>query len=332
MRKYLAIPVLILLVLLAGNAKDIYGFIKYNLIVDNDSLWFVSPPSAQYDYEDNFIEKEIGPSLCINFPEKCREFLKTMFSDEEYQGKVSCNDIYKPKLAYYNRICGPNGSIFYTRSSELDCSKPVVMFLHGRDSEPMILYRQDGSDYHNGILNKLDERSVQYIAPLVNSHTSYFNKSLLKGSVQIDLENSIYLAKELCSEFADLTIAGMSYGAYLSELIYVAFGSDLKLTRLISIGGMMRRPPNEGKLFLVNDVPSPREIIYSGAYDVLFACGDVLFINGNYDKTPKEVLKNVEQLKLVREENCPKSGLDFYIFDGFHEVPSEALVAYLEAE
>ena len=332
MRKYLVVPVLISLVLLAYNTKDIYRIVKHNLVVDNGSQWIMTPPSAQYDYDANFIKQETGPSFCINSPLECREYLKTLLSAGGAQGNLSCDDIYRPKFAHYDKICGPNGSIFYTSSPGFDCARPVVMFLHGRSSEPMILHRQNDMDYHNGILNLLDERGVQYIAPLINSHTSYFNRSLFKGSVQIDVENSLYLAKELCFEFADLTIAGMSYGAYLSELIYVAFSSDLSLTRMISIGGMMRRSPNEGGVFLVNDSPSPRELIYSGAYDVLFACGDVLFINGNYDKTPTDVLKNVEHLKLTRSENCPKSRLEFSIYNGFHELPSEIFASYLEVE
>lgn len=332
MRKYLVVPVLISLVLLAYNAKHIYGFIKYNLVVDNASRWITSPPSAKYDYDTNFIKQWTGPNFCVNSPLECRKYLKAVLSAGEAQGNMSCNDIYKPKLAGYVKVCGPNGSIFYTSSPVVDCTRPVLMFLHGRSSEPMVLHRQNGMDYHNGILNLLDERGVQYIAPLINSHTSYFDRTLFKGSVQIDVENTLYLAKNICSEFAEFTIAGMSYGAYLSEIIYIAFSSDLNLTRMISIGGMMRRPPNEEGVFLVDDSPSPRELMYSGVYDVLFACGDVLFINGNYDKNPTDVLKNVERLKSIRAKNCPKSRLEFSIYNGFHELPSEIFASYLEFE
>ena len=332
MRKYLVVSVLILLFSIGSNTKDIYRFVKYNLVVENDSQWLLFPPSPQYDYDANFIKHETGSSFCINSPLECREYLKTLLSAAVTRANLRCDDIYNPKLAQYEKICGPNGSIFYTSSPALDCTRPVVMFLHGRSSEPMILRRQDEMDYHNGILNLLDKRGVQYIAPLINSHTSYFNRSLFKGSVQIDVENSLHLAKELCSEFAELTIAGMSYGAYLSELIYVAFSPDLNLKRMISIGGMMRRQPNEGELFLVNDSPSPRELIYSGAYDVFFACGNVLFINGNHDKNPTDVLKNLEHLKLTQAENCPKSRLEFSIYNGFHEVPSEIFVSHMELE
>ncbi len=332
MRKYLVVSVLILLFLLAFNSKDIYRFVKYNLVVDNGSQWLTSPPSTHFDYDANFVKSDIGPSFCINSPLECREYLKTLLTNGATQGNLSCDDIYRPKLPNYDEICGPNGSILYTSSPELDCARPVVMFLHGRSSEPMILRRENSIDYHNGVLNMLDERGVQFIAPLINSYTSYFNQSSFKGSVQIDIENSLHLAKELCPTFSDLTIAGMSYGAYLSELIYVGFSSDLNLTRIISIGGMMRRPPIEDGIFLVNDSPSPRELIYSGAFDVLFACGNVLFINGDYDKNPTDVLKNVEHLKLMRAENCPNSRLEFSIYNGFHEVPSEIFAEYLESE
>jgi hypothetical protein len=332
MHKYLVISVLILFLVLSFNSKDIYRLVIYNLLVENDAEWIEYPPRAQYDYDDQFIKSEPDFSFCIDSPLECRRYLKALLSGGGGKETLSCDTLYVPKFGKYDSICGPNGSILFTVSTELDCAKPVVMFLHGRDSEPRVLHRQNDMDYHNGILNLLEERGVQYIAPLINSYSSYFERSLFKGSVQIDLENSLYLANELCPKFSDLTIAGMSYGAYLSELIYVGFNSYLKPSRLISIGGMMRRRPHGKELFMVNDSPSPRELIYSGVFDVFFACGNVLFINGDYDKTPTDVLQNVKNLQLTQSENCPKSGLEFAIFNGFHEVPREILASYLEVE
>ena len=160
MRKYLVVPVLILLVILVYNTKDIYRFVKYNLLVDNGSQWITSPPSAQYNYDANFIKISTGPSFCTSFPVECREYLKTLLSAGEAQENLSCDDIYRPKLGHYEKICGPNGSIFYTSSPEFDCSRPVVMFLHGRSSEPMVLHRQNDMDYHkHPLLHGYDNHS-----------------------------------------------------------------------------------------------------------------------------------------------------------------------------
>ena len=59
MRKYLVVSVLIILFLLAFNSKDIYRFVKYNLVVDNGSQWLTSPPSTQFDYDANFVKSDM---------------------------------------------------------------------------------------------------------------------------------------------------------------------------------------------------------------------------------------------------------------------------------
>lgn len=331
MPKYLAITVLIILASISLYGQEIYAVAKYNIVVYNPHQLIGSPPKPISDYNSEFVNQTSKASFCIDFPENCRAYLKRLISLTANPTSANCMEIYRPKFSPYSKICGPNGAILFIVSPELDCSKPTVLFLHGRDSEPISLLRKIDMDYHNGILNSFEKTGVQYIAPLVNAHTSYFDMALFKGSAAIDIENSIYLSHQICPEFADLTIAGMSYGAHLSEVIYLAFYNELKFKRLISIGGMLRRKPRSDSLLEVNDVPTPRELIAAGIYDAVFACGNVLFVNGDYDKYPAEVKENVENLKLIREKNCPSSRLEFEIFSGYHEVPIDLILTHLGA-